>query len=502
MEAEVSYAIVSDSEEEASSFGDFDGMEEEEMESLVDSTNNENSELMNGFASNFINHDIIGTHQEDRKPNIGLIDVKSGPTVASNDKSSNAKMANSGLLNGFKSETGPVSSSSQLNGNPAGHHNGQNGYAGHLNGDDEEVDEDEGEQSAEEFEYEMNPLTDLEDDNEDDQNSFDFEYEQMLMSEEQSLDVEQLSSLADYLGDNRGDHRIHNRMMIKDEANYSNVASTAMVGGGGAHHTNRGVPQLPTNILDMMSMMTSFESSTETVDFGDYFRIVAKEKCLFCNEMFDDKSKWLVHGDCYFIRVQVQALNRRDNALKAVEEGKWTFECEVCSKIAHDRAHLQRHMVYHFNKTLVCKTCGHQSYDNKDMSKHLIQHTGAKPYKCPQCPKAFSQRPGLVAHMEQHIPDQDKQVACTWQECSKMFSNAMVMKLHIQGSHARKFKPKKFKCTEAACEWAFKTARERVLHISHNHPNAAPSVEQLSQGYSGPKKTVTQAVDIIGGLPC
>ena len=55
------------------------------------------------------------------------------------------------------------------------------------------------------------------------------------------------------------------------------------------------------------------------------------------------------------------------------------------------------------------------------MKAHLFTHTGAKPFKCADCGKAFNQKANLQRHQLIHG---DKKFACTI--CERSFSQAQV----------------------------------------------------------------------------
>lgn len=110
---------------------------------------------------------------------------------------------------------------------------------------------------------------------------------------------------------------------------------------------------------------------TETEDHGNYVRIKSSDMCTFCNRNFDEKSHWLVHGECYFIRIQVDSINRGEGAFRG---SRWTFRCEFCSKLFPDKGQLRQHLTFHFDKTFICKLCGHESYNSQAMENHQDTH--------------------------------------------------------------------------------------------------------------------------------
>lgn len=150
-------------------------------------------------------------------------------------------------------------------------------------------------------------------------------------------------------------------------------------------------------------------------------------------------------------------------------------------------------------------------------------HSGSNySYTCSKCSAAYTQKAGLECHYDRiharkcnkikcsgfninsllnflvHSDPDDKTIGCTFEGCTKEFSNMSAMREHSR-KHQWKDKPKRFKCPLDGCNWAFKTAWERKQHLRHNHPKARISEEQLAQGYVGPKKHVATVVDLVDG---
>jgi len=109
-------------------------------------------------------------------------------------------------------------------------------------------------------------------------------------------------------------------------------------------------------------------------DHGTWFRIKDHCHCTFCCEDFDDKSKFLVHGDCYFIRRQVEALNsgvEQQSLGTFGRQNTWIFQCELCEKVSSVQTELRRHMASHFPRALCCKSCDFRSATLANLKTHL-----------------------------------------------------------------------------------------------------------------------------------
>lgn len=67
------------------------------------------------------------------------------------------------------------------------------------------------------------------------------------------------------------------------------------------------------------------------------------------------KARWVAHGPCYFLRRQVEAVNKKEDSDQFIyEEGcraKWAFRCEVegcTANVFPDLDGLRQHMSFHF----------------------------------------------------------------------------------------------------------------------------------------------------------
>lgn len=108
-------------------------------------------------------------------------------------------------------------------------------------------------------------------------------------------------------------------------------------------------------------------------------------------------------------------------------------KCDKCQKRFYDSAHLKRHELTHFDKTVkhyacpVCKKkfrfdsglqrhmqlhqeglkircgiCDRRFYDSSGLKNHMNQHTYDLPYKCERCRISFSSRHGINRHNSMH----------------------------------------------------------------------------------------------------
>ena len=99
------------------------------------------------------------------------------------------------------------------------------------------------------------------------------------------------------------------------------------------------------------------------------------------------------------------------------------------------------------NKELEITTCSICSYKFKGRQRniraknHMSIHTGYKPFKCENCPKAFPDKPKLNEHMRSvHTDEHEKPFKC--KECEKSYSQ----KSHLQTHERIHTGEKPFKC--------------------------------------------------------
>lgn len=151
--------------------------------------------------------------------------------------------------------------------------------------------------------------------------------------------------------------------------------------------------------------------------------------------------------------------------------------------------------------TLICYICGFYSDVRGLFFYHMNLHTGAKPFKCTECPQTFPHPTDLRQHRKTHVPQELKCKFCpkvfafkqardkhmnthviiantlTCHVCSMSFANLASVRQH----HKTHFPPQ-FKCD--FCPKMFRTKDSRNQHMNI-HTGAKPfKCDQCHQGFN------------------
>lgn len=77
-------------------------------------------------------------------------------------------------------------------------------------------------------------------------------------------------------------------------------------------------------------------------------------------------------------------------------------------------------------KPFKCEICGRAFRQPGNLTRHRLTHTSVKPYVCPTCNKAFNRASNLNTHMRTHA--NYRPFTCTW--CGKGFNQKVDLKIH------------------------------------------------------------------------
>lgn len=99
-----------------------------------------------------------------------------------------------------------------------------------------------------------------------------------------------------------------------------------------------------------------------------------------------------------------RALVHRKLSDKAVER-VLKHKCDKCQKRFYDSAHLKRHKLTHFDKTVkhyACPICKKKFRFDSGLQRHMQLHQEGLKIRCGVCERRFYDTSGLKIHMNQH----------------------------------------------------------------------------------------------------
>ncbi|XP_055996575.1 zinc finger protein 112-like isoform X4 [Ostrea edulis] len=195
--------------------------------------------------------------------------------------------------------------------------------------------------------------------------------------------------------------------------------------------------------------MTHREKKNQACKVPENKKETGLKECHVCNKEFEPRilerhvrshtgERPYACDQCPFRCSQFGNLNKHKSFVhKKKDNGDgriFKFKCDTCNKRFYDKAHLRRHTVTHFEKSvkhyscLVCKKrfrfnsglhrhmqlhkdglkiccgiCNKRFYDSSGLNKHLEQHTNQLPYRCEPCRCSFRSPHALRRHKASHM---------------------------------------------------------------------------------------------------
>lgn len=168
---------------------------------------------------------------------------------------------------------------------------------------------------------------------------------------------------------------------------------------------------------------------------------------------------------------------------KSKKHKQMLHHCEICSKVFHSKAHLNRHQIVHSGaKPFLCEVCGTGFSQKSSLKLHVMSHTGLNPHKCDICGQCFRFKPSLQSHIiSLHWPTAasnlvtKKQYCCD--HCGKQFATAYKLKRHYRCHTGER----PYECDE--CGRLFSQSCNFNLHRKKHSQLSLSDVKESSSTY-------------------
>ncbi|XP_045615645.2 uncharacterized protein [Procambarus clarkii] len=160
--------------------------------------------------------------------------------------------------------------------------------------------------------------------------------------------------------------------------------------------------------------------------------------CSFCTKTFSKVKHYTQHlkthartqrFSCLLCNASYsrEAKLRRHMLCHCPQNQEKEHKCTKCPKSFSTKEYLQAHLRVHGGKKYKCETCGFFCSSPFNLDTHRKKHLDDRPYRCELCERTFVRRDFLDQHMEQiHKNSKSK---C--EVCGKLFSRKDVLKRHL-----------------------------------------------------------------------
>lgn len=120
--------------------------------------------------------------------------------------------------------------------------------------------------------------------------------------------------------------------------------------------------------------------------------------------------------------------------------GSWQWMCNQCPKSYTSKSNLIAHLLDHCGiKPHMCLACGKSFKQVAHLNTHRVIHTGRRKHICPICGRGFNQR----VHLKRHMVTHNINVACTCELCGRKFAFPSELQFHHKKVHRKRSGPPK-----------------------------------------------------------
>ncbi|XP_046405127.1 oocyte zinc finger protein XlCOF6-like isoform X2 [Ischnura elegans] len=205
--------------------------------------------------------------------------------------------------------------------------------------------------------------------------------------------------------------------------------------------------------------------------------------CTRCPARFSQKDNLRTHvlsvhseERSFSCDVCAQKFKRADHLKchRATHEDLRDFKCADCGKEYNTMNALRIHMKQHSGITYKCPQCPKEFTQETLRDRHVLIHTGERVFQCASCPKAFKTKSDLRLHTRSHTGVKPHECRV----CGKCFSVSSNLIHHMRGVHAGE---RPFSCD--TCAKTFKSKASLQQHMETHTSGKGISCAQCDKRY-------------------